>query len=560
MAYGSAGASVIRALASRIAPSVVSVVAYDADFKVLAEGSGFFVAEGRVATSRHLLAGARAARVMKQDGTVHDVLGALAEDMAADVILLGVDIPDRVVPPLRLAGRTAVVGDRVALFGGRLSPERDGVEGLVTRVREAPCLGSILVTTSPPGRGGSGAPVVGMDGEVVAMAMARPVEGGLLSCAIPAARIDALRADGFTKLADRPSAELDEDPARFLSGVRCLLAEDLEGAAKAFRAAADEDPADGTAWRLTAEALVGLGRGKEAVEAAQAAHRLEGDNPAATTALGRAYAAAGLGAEGIDACRMTVRLLPGDAPAWNRLGVACVEARKWGEAIEAFLQSLKIAPADGRVHKSLGVAYLGKGRFNEAVDSFREAVRLLPEYDRAWKDLGLAYHRLGAFEKAVEADLEAIRIRPEAPRVHNNLGVTYQALGRTEEAVHAYKEALRLRPRFGQAWANLAYAHLKLGRTEDATRAYQEAVAREPGNAEARVALGLLWMKSGKKAEAEQEVREAVRAEPKNARARFVLGQIFVDRGNRGEALEEYKALKELDRASAEKLFALVYR
>ena len=63
----------LRALASRVQPSVVSFVTYDGNYGTLAEGAGFFIAPGRVATSRHLLRGARHARVMLHDGKVHDV-------------------------------------------------------------------------------------------------------------------------------------------------------------------------------------------------------------------------------------------------------------------------------------------------------------------------------------------------------------------------------------------------------------------------------------------------------------------------------------------------------
>ena len=93
----------LRALASRVQPSVVSFVTYDGNYGTLAEGAGFFIAPGRVATSRHLLRGARHARVMLHDGKVHDVLGVLGEDPGADVAVAAVDAPDTLAPPRNMS-------------------------------------------------------------------------------------------------------------------------------------------------------------------------------------------------------------------------------------------------------------------------------------------------------------------------------------------------------------------------------------------------------------------------------------------------------------------------
>ena len=560
MAYGSTGASALRALAGRVSPSVVSVVTYDAGYGTLAEGAGFFVAEGRVVTSRHLLSGAHAARVMLVGGAVHEVLGVLGEDPQSDLAVLAVDIPDGLAKPLAPAKSLPAQGERVAILGGRLSAEREGLEGIVTLVREVPFLGTVFLVTCPAVTGASGAPVIGMDGEVLGVALARPVDGGVLQCVVPASRIDAAATTGFVKVADRPRAEVDEDPARFLSGVRCLLAEDLEGALACFRRVADADPRDAAAWKACADALTGLGQGKEAVEAARAAVSIDPEDPGHWESLGAACIEAGLYPEAADACRQVTRFRPKDPKAWNRYGVACYDAGRLEEAVAGCREAIRLKPEDARQHKNLGVSLLAHGRVNEAVDAFREAVRLQPEFDRAWKDLGLCYFRLGALEKAVEANLEAIRILPEFSRAHNNLGVAYQALGRTEEAVHCYKEALRLRPRFGQAWANLAYAYLRLGRPEEAVKAYQEAVARNPGDAEARTSLAAVLRKMGKTEEARRELLEAIRAEPKYAPAHYHLGRLLLDEGNRGAALEEYKVLKELDADRANKLFDLVYK
>jgi tetratricopeptide (TPR) repeat protein len=492
MVYGSANAQAFRALSGRIVPSVVSVIAYDAEYGTLAEGSGFFVAEGRVVTARHLLAGAASARVMLAGGAVHDVLGLLGEDPRTGLAMLAVDIPDGTAKPLPLARGAVKQGERVAIFGGRLAAEREGLEGIVSAVREVPFLGRVCTLTCGPSPEATGCPVVGMDGEIVGIAISRTVEGGPLAYAVPAERIEAIPADQFVKIGDRAKSPAAGDPTRFLPGVRALLADDLEAAHARFRELVEKDTRDGPAWKACADCLVALGRGRQAVDAAQASVSLTPDSADAWESLGAACIEAGLYKEAVDACRKVVSMRPTDPRAINRLGVACYDAGKSKEAAEVFRDAIRARPDDSQVHKNLGVALFAQGRWQEAVEAFRDAVRIQPDFEQAWKDLALCHFRLGSLEKAVEANEEAIRIRPEYYRAHNNLGVALQALGRTEEAVKSYKEALRLRPRFAQAWANLAYAYLRTGDTEEAVRAYEESVARDPANAESRTSLAVL--------------------------------------------------------------------
>ncbi len=560
MAYGRSENQALRALTERVAPSVVSVVAYDAEYRTLLEGAGFFCAEGRVATSRHILQGAHAARVMLVNGAVLDVLGVLGDDAAADLAVLAVDIPDGVAKPLVLSKEIPREGERVAVLVGRPAPSREGLEGVVNSVKTLPFLGRVLTVTCPPFPGSSGSPVFAMDGEVVGLAVARGVDGGTIQYVVPSLRLDDLSTDRFVKISDRPRTETDEDPARFLPGVRHLFHDGYEEALRSFRAVADQDPRDGAAWKACSACLAALGRGRDAVEAAQAAVNIDPEDPDAWAAMGVACVEAQLFAEAVDACRKVSRARPADPGAWNRLGVACYDAGLPEEAVNACRESIRLLPDDPRVHKNLGVALLALGRLPDAVDAFREAVRLRPDFDRAWKDMAICYFKLGSYEKAVDAGLEAVRVQPSFYNAHNNLGACYQALGQTESAVKSYKEALRLRPRFARAWSNLAYAYLRLERSEDAVKAYEEAVARAPGDVEARTSLAVLYRNAGRTEDARKALTEALRADPKHGAAHYHLGRLYLEQGNKGAALEEYKVLKDLDPQRANLLFDLVYK
>lgn len=560
MNRGSPGPEAVRALVSRIAPSVVSVIAYDAGYSTVAEGCGYFSAEGRVTTSRHLFHGAKSARVMLAGGAVHDVLGVLAEDPQTDLALIAVDIPDRTVKPIPPARGVPKSGESLALVGGRLSTEKDGVTGESGGLREYPLLGRILRAALPIPPALSGAPVVCMDGVVAGVAVGRSTPKGSLSYVVPVGRAEDLSSVQFVKVADRRPPGDGQDPDRFLPALRLLLGEDVEGAVEALEAVAKENPRDAAAWSAAAECLVSLGKTRPAMEAARAAVAIDPDCVSAWESIGVACAAAGMHAEAVEACRRVVRTKQRSARAWNRLGVASYNAGRPAEAADSCKEAIRLSPDDAQEHKNLGVAYFALGRFPDAIDAFREAVRLRPEFENAWKNLGMTYFRMGSYEKSVEATLEAIRIRPDYARAHNNLGVAYQALGRLDEAIEAYKEAVRLKPRFGQAWANLASAYTKQGKHEDAVRAYEEAVARDPFDTASRTGLAALLQKAGRVQEARAALEEAVKNEPKSGGARLAFGLLLLEQGDRGAAMDQYKALKDLDPARADALFAKVYK
>ncbi|MCK6481058.1 MAG: tetratricopeptide repeat protein [Planctomycetes bacterium] len=554
------GSRALRALVERTAPSVVSVIPYDADYNTLTEGSGFFTAEGRIVTCRHLFQGAKSARVMRSDGSVHDVLGILAEDSEADLVLAAVDIPDRVAVPLSFSHAAPRTGESLAVVGGRLSPSKDGLTGEFVGARELPVLGQVLRITARLEPTSSGAPVLAMDGEVVGMVVSRSLPQGSFAYVVPAPRLDDLSSTEFVKVGDHGGAQAGRDPDRFLPACALLLKDDLEGALRELEALAGAGKKDAAAWSAVADAQLALNRPREAMLAARAAVGMDPEDADAWSRLGAACTAAGLAPEAVDACKRVVKLRPKSARAWNRLGVACYNAGRPAEAADSCREAIRIEPDDAQEHKNLGVAYFALKRYPEAAEAFREAVRLRPGFDHAWKNLGMTYYLMGSYEKAVDATREAVKIRPDYARAYNNLGVSLQALGRTDEAVDCYQAALRIKPRFSQARANLAYAYAKKGMHEESVKTFEEALARDDGDADARANFGALLWKLKRVDEAKNAFLDAIRVEPKHAPAHYQLGLLLLEKGDRGGALEEYKVLKTLDGEKAEALFSKIYR
>jgi S1-C subfamily serine protease len=182
-------------LIKQIQPSVVTIIAYDAQGKVLRQGSGFFIAEhDRIITNHHVLEGASHAEVKAREGKGYVVTHVVAEDKDGDLLKVGIQLPDPPMQGLRITRILPEVGERVVVVGSPLGLEQTVTDGIVSAVRDIPRFGKILQITAPISSGSSGSPVVNLRGEVIGVATVQMREGQNLNCAIPGSRVLALKS------------------------------------------------------------------------------------------------------------------------------------------------------------------------------------------------------------------------------------------------------------------------------------------------------------------------------------------------------------------------------
>lgn len=161
-----------QALAKKIEPSVVSVVAYDKDEKILVRNTGFFVTEvGDVITRRRALpAGTQRVEVKTSSGETYRVTAVALDHKEIDLVRLWVRLPSDTVPALETAGTTPQVGERVVVFSMPEAKEKNIIEGVIAAVSNTERGRVIQVSaTLPPGS--SGSPVVNSWGEVLGVAV-----------------------------------------------------------------------------------------------------------------------------------------------------------------------------------------------------------------------------------------------------------------------------------------------------------------------------------------------------------------------------------------------------
>ncbi len=157
-------------------------------------GSGFFVADGVVATNLHVVRGASSgnAKLVGQKGT-YPVRGVVGVNAGADIVLL--EVAGAKAPALELSqAKDLAVGDVVYAIG---NPE--GLEGTFSQGVVSGFRGSgpdkLLQITAPISPGSSGGPIINSRGEVVGIAVATFKEGQNLNFAVPASYVVPLLKD-----------------------------------------------------------------------------------------------------------------------------------------------------------------------------------------------------------------------------------------------------------------------------------------------------------------------------------------------------------------------------
>jgi len=444
----------------RVEPSIVVLLTYNREGKVVGQGSGFFLTqEGDVITNYHVLKGASRAEVRTSDGSVYPVSKIVAEDEEGDLIRVSVNIPQHLVRSLPVHTSFPEVGERIIVMGTPLGLEKTVSDGIISAVREIPEFGKILQVTAPISPGSSGSPVVNMKGEVIGVVSFFLMPGQNLNFAIPGNRIARLTPVGGKTLSEREEFKEEERIAfaeKFYSvGRGFLLAEDYERALSFFAQAARNNP-------NLAEAFFQIGY------------------------------------------------------CLGKLGL-------YSDAIEPYLQAIRIKPNDIDTFNNLCVAYGMVRRYDEAMKACKEAIRIREDLPEAYNNLGWVYHKIGRYPEAVESCKQAIRLEPDLAMAHYNLGNNYLALKKFEEAIESYKQAIRVKFDYAEGHLNLGAAYHQTGRYEDAIESYKHAVLIKPDLAEAHLNLGMTYLRLGDKGSALEEYKTLRRLDKGMANRLFNL-------------------------------------
>lgn len=163
-------------------PSVVKIIVYDITGSKRGEGSGFFIARGKIVTNAHVIKGAYSAEVYSSLN-LYEQITITKRDDKVDLALLTVkDVGEL---SIALAGTGELrPGQRVLAIGNPLGLERTVSDGLISAVRGIPDELQIIQISAPISPGSSGGPLLNLQGAVIGVTSAGMSEGQNLNFAI----------------------------------------------------------------------------------------------------------------------------------------------------------------------------------------------------------------------------------------------------------------------------------------------------------------------------------------------------------------------------------------
>lgn len=429
-------------LVRRIKPSAVAIETFDAKGTTISRGSGFFIANDKIITNRHVIEKSNRVEVHLINGKKFPAKGVLAIDGEGDLALLQVDVPQNSAAALPLVQTAPQEGESIVVVGNPFGLEGSVSNGIVSAVREIPGYGKIIQITAPISPGSSGSPVVNMRGQVVGVATLQAAEGQSINFAVPSARISALKLGDLQTFSSLTNENLKNKRAAaqnlYSQGLGILSRDDYAKAVAYFEKAVEIDANYAESWYQA----------------------------------GFCYGMLGRHADALKASRQAAKLRPEWAETHINIGASSFALGQYKDAADAYRIAAKLDEDNGDVQYALGLS-LGKlGRTDEELLAYKRAVAIKPDLAGAWEQLGAGYFKQKRYNESLAA-FEQLRIYKLDAKTYNYLGETYYELGKIQESVEAFNNAVSYNPDLERARFNLGKAYVKLGDTASANIQYE---------------------------------------------------------------------------------------
>jgi len=180
-------------IAKKAFRSTLLLVMEDTNGQPLSLGSGFFVADGEIASNLHVVEGAaRGYAKLVGEKTKYDIEGITAVDSERDLVVLKISAGRSQALPLGNSDAVQV-GEPVYAVGNPQGLEGTFSQGIISSIRNVNA-DRLLQITAPISPGSSGGPVLNARGEVVGVSVATVRGGQNLNFAIPSNYLKTLIA------------------------------------------------------------------------------------------------------------------------------------------------------------------------------------------------------------------------------------------------------------------------------------------------------------------------------------------------------------------------------
>jgi tetratricopeptide (TPR) repeat protein len=325
-----------------------------------------------------------------------------------------------------------------------------------------------------------------------------------------------------TTLAPQAPAQAQELPTYYFLLGRYLEGEGkIDEAAAALRKAIDLDPTSAEPHAELAALYARADRARDAVEAAEAAIKVNPKNREANRILGsvlQAYAAQ----------RQPIK--PGD------------DVKAYGARA---IVALEIARGDGNGDLSidLGLArlYLERDRHADAIPLLRRIVNEQPQFSEASVLLAEAQEATGAPEAAIETLTALLDYQPQFFRGRVQLAELYDRQRQWAEAAAAWAAVQKLNARNTEVMARRATSLLNGGRPAEARDVLREALKLAANDVRLSFMMAQAQRDAGDLEGAEATARALQAAHPNDVRTTYLLAQMLDARGRHQEIVDLLK-------------------
>ncbi|MFT3720802.1 tetratricopeptide repeat protein [Pseudorhodoferax sp.] len=539
-----------QALFDRLAPSVVTVLAYDEAGAAAGQGSGVALGGGRIVSNCHVVRDA--ARLEVQAAQQRHAARWTRADSSRDLCVL--EAEGFAGPPVRIRPLAGLaVGEPVHAIGNPLGFGLAVSSGLVTRLAEIDGE-RVILSSAAQSPGSSGGGLFDAQGRLVGISTGVLSAGQQLNIALPADWVAQLASRGIAPPAVPPLPEpeprwVDEGFAMQEAGAW----QRLQAHALAWRAA---QPTAARASLFLAAALFN----QDEVAQAEAALR--------------------------EALRQDDHM----AHAWHYLGLVLHQAGRQAEAEQAMDRALALLPASSGVYLARGRWRLDAGQPAQALPLAERAVAIAPEEPQHWLLLGAVRQALGQPDEAIRAYRAGLSLNERDEAARNQLArllagrgqdaAAHRTLaehaGRTTDArtliavgladydrqryvpaEDAFRRAIAAAPDMAEGWEKLGHVLVKMQRDDEAAEALDRALQLDPNRVEARIERSNLHGRRGDLRAALADARRATELAPQEPRTWRGLAFHSTAAQDPRTAIAAYRRIDDMGRATVADLATL---
>ena len=563
--------------------------------ETVAEGSGFVVEQGVMATSYLLVSQAKSLEGKNFKGKKVKIQGILAVDKNLNIALLQIKGK---APALSLGNSDELdMGKKVFAVGSNESGEIGASEGSVKNILEfEPAKGHFepakrFVETSlsvPPSF--NGAPLIDVNGKVLGMIVFLERS---LKFILPSNLMKTLQKKSLVKFKDYQHEDyLTTFEGAFLAGkVASLLDEtgraqnylekvvelspmniepisllasvynrqrNYQKAASAYQKVIELDNNRDDAYYQLGIINLRLGKYREAIAPLQKAVELNPDHKDAYFYTGNAYKELKELANAVEAYENYLNLKPEDPwEGYYRLGLCRIELKQFEEAITALNEAAKEKPQDIKTYYYLAQAYDQANQYEKAEETYKLLAQLSPEEaENYYKTILFMYDKAGNTEKAIEAARSIIELKPDSIGDIYNLGLMYQKHKRYDEAIKTFNEVLAINPADEYSHSNIGYIYYIQNKFSKSIAAFKKFVELAPDNADGWFYIGICNMQLKKYDAAVEPLKKTIELRPdySNGNAIYNLAICYLNLHDNYSAKELHNKLTAINPQLAQKL------